>query len=163
MSEGALSFKVTYNPHQAKIVDRFIKAYPELVTKAVRQTTDFAKKSIIEKTPVKTGAARASWIIEEQGPFTYAIISAVGRGRKYTPFLETGTGIWREGGSPITPKHGEFLVFPIIVGNTIVRWVKKRSVNGMAGHFMIARTKKPATEKLVNLLQRAIRSAWGKR
>ena len=164
MAQAPLTMKVTYNKHQSKLVDSFIKAYPELVEKSVRIATDFGKRMIIMFTPVKTGAARASWTIEDTPlPFSYAIVSTIGRGAAYTPALETGTGIWSEGGQPITPKKGDWLVFPIIEGNTIVRWVKTKSVNGMMGHFMVARSVKPTTERLSKGLMKRIREQWGKR
>lgn len=161
---GALTFQVSYNKHLVKIVDRFAKAYPELIEKAVRQTTDWAKRKIIELTPVKTGAARASFTVEQNPePFSYSVVSTIGRGAKYTPMLERGTGLWGESGQPITPKKGEWLVFPIIEGNTIVRWVKTKSVRGMMGHFMVARTRRDAGPYLTKKLRKLIQAEWGKR
>lgn len=155
-----LSFSVDIKQGFSKRADLLAKYFPELLRKAVEKTTDVTKRNIIKRTPVKTGAARSSWIASKTGEFEYTISSSVGRGRFYTGWLETGTGIWVEGGQPIQPKVGKMLTFPIKSGNSIIGWVRTKSVNGIAGHFMVQGSKKLAFDTLLKEITANLKKQW---
>ena len=163
MADTGLTMKVSYDKKAIKSVDKFIAAFPKEVNLAVRKATDYGKRMIINFTPVKTGAARTSWTVRQLGPFSYSIESTIGAGAKYTPMLETGTGVFGPSGTPITPKTGEWLVFPIIEGNTIIRWVKTKSVQGQKANHMVERTRKPTITRLTRLLKVEIGKLWSKK
>lgn len=143
-------------------MQNFIKVFPDKIEKSVKRATDYAHKEILKNTPVKTGALRSSFIKESIGRFSYNVTSKIGRGKDYAIFVEKGTGLYKETPSYIFPKRAKFLVFPIIKGNTITKWIKTKFTRGMPGKFMVHRAVLPTIKKLNDLIKTEIYKMWGK-
>lgn len=140
-----------------KAVQQFVKAFPNAISEAMRDSATIAMQKIIARTPVDTGDARRSFGMPVKvNNLTYAIISSVGNGKNYTPFLELGTGIYGSKRRPITAKDGKWLIFPIVKKNTIKRWVRTKSVKGMKPNYMIRNTKKEMPQIVKDNINRTI-------
>ncbi|MEO0206590.1 MAG: HK97 gp10 family phage protein [candidate division WOR-3 bacterium] len=156
-----LGLAVTVDNTALQKLSRFAKVFPNNVDNCVRKATDFAYREIIRRTPVKTGDLRKSFIKKPLGKFSYGIVSELGRGRNYSIFVEKGTGYYSEHPHPIVPKNAKMLVFPILRGNKIVKWIRTKSTKGMHGKFMVHRSISPTVTRLTDLLRKEIRDMWG--
>lgn len=155
-----LGFAITVSDKSNAALNEFFKAFPGVVPKVLNKVGIFGKKLIVTATPVKTGAARKSWRINKIGKDTVSIASDFGRGSKYTPFLETGTGIYGPKGTPITAKNNGYLRFPIIVGNSIKSWVTTKEVKGFKPFAMVKKSQPAILKHLGETAKAIISEMW---
>ena len=156
--------KTTYSLDSFQRVKLFASKFPFAIEKATEQAATFGKGLIVKATPVKVGDARKSWEVDRdtknpKAP-AFVITSRVGKGSFYTPFLEYGTGVFGPKRRPIYPTTAKYLWFPIIKGNTIKAWVKRKWVAGMPAVGMIKNNIKKIQERLTFNISAIIRK-WG--
>lgn len=153
------SFAVKFDEDFSKRVHLFVKKYPNLTDKTVRSAAVFANKRITKDTPADTGRAKRSWNIRKIRNAIYMIINSVS---PYPAYLEEGTGRFGPKNRDIKPKKGKYLRFPIIKGNTIVKWVTTPSVKGIKPVRMIGKNIPLTLKKLQLEFKKNIRIAWNK-
>ena len=78
------------------------------------------------------------WFIENKTPYAVAV---------------------EEGVKPFGPKSKKFLRFPIIRGNTIIRWVTTKRVKGFKGRKMVEKNLPGIRKDLIKNIIKGIRKA----
>lgn len=160
-----------FDAKEYKAVQELIKSFPWAIEMGMKDSSVIARQKIVKRTPVDMGDARRSFGKPIRvSEFTYAIISNVGNGKNYTPFLELGTGICGPKKRAIKPPAGVTWRFPIVKKNTIKFWMsvgskpglrkdgtqKRTSLNGIKPHHMIRDTKKEMPQIIKDNINRTI-------
>jgi len=146
-----------------KSVQEMVKDFPHAIEMGLRDAVTIGMQKVIRRTPVDTGDARKSFGKPVRiGELTYTIVSDIGNGKNYTPFLEFGTGLYGPNKRAIKPPAGVTWRFPIVVKNTIKAWVtvgegaKLKSLKGMKPRNMIRDTKKEMPKIIKDNINRVI-------
>jgi len=130
------------------LLKRLIKKFPNEVEAALKKTVSRGKNQITKDTPKVTGRLRSGWKSIKKSKFVWWIENKI----PYVVPVE-------EGVKPFGPKKKKFLVFPIIKGNTIVRWVKTKKVQGFKGRKMVEKNLPKIRKALIKNVIQAIRQA----
>ena len=101
----AATVNITWDDSKLQNFLAFAKERPKRLDSAVRRTAQKAWKWITRDTPHRTGTAQLSWEVKPISPMQYTVISDIGAGKRYTPFLEDGTGIYGPEGKRIFKKR----------------------------------------------------------
>lgn len=160
-----------FNQKDFKAVEQLIKSFPWAIEMGMKDSAVIGRQKIVRRTPVDMGDARRSFGNPVRvSEFTYAIVSSVGNGKNYTPFLELGTGIYGPKKRAIKPPAGVTWRFPIVKKNTIKTWItvggkpgtrkdgspKLTSLKGMKPKNMIRDTKKEMPQIIKDNVNRTI-------
>lgn len=140
----------------------FSSKFPKVMDGILAKTSSSAKIVIIRNTPVKTGLARRAWVVVKQATHKYVIEASQGAGAAYMNFLDKGTGLFGPKRRRIKPKRAKQLTFPIIVGNTVSRWVSVASTKGMKPKKIIANSIEGIGKKFKSISSKDIRAIWDK-
>ena len=144
----------------AKWMGQLVSKYPSTVENDLKITAAKTKQKLIKATPKKTGRTSQLWEIKRKSATIYDITNK----DKVAVFLEEGTGIHGPKKRQITAKKaGGFLHFPIIQGNTIVGWVRTKSVAGIKAVHMVKDTIPFTQNFLTKRLEASIKKLWERR
>lgn len=160
-----------FDKKQFNDIKNIVKAFPNAIDSGLRDAVAIGLQKVVRRTPVDIGEARRSWGSGQKiSNLTYAIISNVGNGKNYTPFLEFGTGIYGSRKRVIKPPSGRTWRFPLVKKNTIVKWIsvgskegtrkdgtpKLTSLKGIKAHYMVRDTKKEMPQIIKDNILRTI-------
>ena len=140
-----VGIKVTFKKPPT-LLKKLIKKFPKEVEAAVRKTVSRAKLDIKKDTPKVTGLLRSGWKSKKISPFKWFIQNKIA----YVVPVEFGV-------KPFGPKSKKFLKFPIIKGNTIVRWVTTKKVKGFKGRKMVTKNLPLIRKAMIKNIVKAIR------
>jgi hypothetical protein len=151
---------MTLNIHLDKNLSEFIKrvkeGIPQVLDKAVADTSSWGKGQIIRSTAKSTGQTQGGWAVNRKEPMVHVIWNRF----KHALFLETGTGLYGPKHSRIYPKVAKFLSWIPFTKNTAGGRIFVKSTRGMEAQPAI----KPNVEKIQKDLNKriklAIRNIW---
>ena len=118
---------------------KFAQRHPELIDQALRVGSVRGLKLVIKRTPNRSSTLALGWKREKIANFIYSLFNQV----PYAAHVEKGT-------KAHGPKKAKFLHFPIIRGNTIIRWVKTKRVKGIKARKMVGAN----TRNIANIIRK---------
>ncbi len=131
-----------------KLLKKLIRKFPNQVEGALTKSVSRAKNTIASDTPNVTGRLQSGWKSIKKSRFVWWIQNKI----PYAVAVEDGV-------KPFGPKTKKFLRFPIIKGNTIVRWVTTKKVKGFKGRKMVEKNLPGIQSALRKNIIKAIRKA----
>ena len=151
---------MTLNIHLDKNLSEFIKrvkeGMPQVLDKAVADTSSWGKGQIIRSTAKSTGQTQGGWAVNRKAPMVHVIWNRF----KHALFLETGTGLYGPLKRMIASPNGKLMRWRNFSKNTLTGWTSAWFTAGMPAQPAI----KPNVEKIQKDLNKriklAIRNIW---